>query len=122
MRLYLCGPMRGYPLFNFPAFDAAAASLRAVGYEVFSPADHDRSVYGELTPENAEQVGFDLRGALGADTAWICAYADGVAFLPGSHRSKGALAEMALADALGIESKPVGSWIVRANLQGAFNA
>jgi hypothetical protein len=121
MRLYLAGPMRNIPLFNFPAFDTAAAALRNAGYDVFSPADHDRSVYGELTPENAVQVGFDLRGALGADTAWICAHADGLAFLPGWHRSKGALAEIALADALGIESRPVGVWIIRANLQGAFN-
>lgn len=119
MRLYLAGPMRGIHLFNFPAFDAAAARLRDAGYEVFSPAEHDRATYGELTPDNADTVGFNLRAALGADVAWICAHAEGLAFLPGSHRSKGALAEIALADALAIPSKPAGSWIVAANMKRA---
>lgn len=42
MKVYIAGPMTGYPLHNFPAFDAAAAALRAAGFEVSSPADNDR--------------------------------------------------------------------------------
>ena len=43
-RLYLAGPMRGKPHYNFPAFDAAAERLRQQGYEVVNPADMSREV------------------------------------------------------------------------------
>ena len=39
MQLYLAGPMRSIKDFNFPAFNAAAAKLRAAGHEVFNPAE-----------------------------------------------------------------------------------
>ena len=32
-RIYIAGPMTGYPELNFPAFHAAANSLRAQGYD-----------------------------------------------------------------------------------------
>lgn len=41
MVVYLAGPMRGIKDDNRPAFDGAAASLRALGHTVFSPADYD---------------------------------------------------------------------------------
>lgn len=39
---YVSGPMRGYPEFNFPAFDQARDYLEARGWMVYSPADLDR--------------------------------------------------------------------------------
>lgn len=110
MKLYLAGPMRGIPNFNFPAFDYAAGKLREAGFEVFSPAERDRDIHGTKLEDNASgdekeaaaKVGFSLREALGADTAWISAQADGIALLPGWEKSSGANAELALARALGL--------------------
>lgn len=112
MRIYVAGPMRGIPEFNFPAFNAAAARLRAEGHEVFNPAEKDIEVHGtDISKGNAtgslDQAaadhGFSLRRALRDDTSWICEHADAVALLPGWQNSKGARAERALAEALGLQ-------------------
>lgn len=111
VKIYVAGPMRGIPEFNFPAFYAAAAKLRAAGFVVFNPAERDNEKYGtDISVGNAtgdEAVatarhGFNLREALGADLAWICAEADAIALLPGWERSKGTTAEHATAVALGL--------------------
>lgn len=39
MRLYLAGPMRGFPKYNFDAFETEAIRLRTAGYEVISPSE-----------------------------------------------------------------------------------
>lgn len=39
-RIYLAGPMTGYPEHNFPAFHAAAKRLNEAGWEVVNPADN----------------------------------------------------------------------------------
>ncbi len=111
MNVYLGGPMRGIPQFNFPAFFTAAKKLRAYGYNVFNPAERDNYVYGtRIWKDNetgdlgaAAQVGFSLRDALAADMSWIASKADVVALLPGWEHSKGCLAEKALAEALGLD-------------------
>ena len=87
MRLYLAGPMTGIPHFNYPAFNAAAAMLRAEGHEVFNPA--------EVTET-------DRRAQFKIEMSWICDHAEGIALLPGWERSSGARAEHALAVALGL--------------------
>lgn len=111
LNVYLAGPMRGKPKFNFPAFAKAAKELREDGYTVFNPAERDVRKYGKKIMENprgtikkaAAQVGFSLREALASDTAWLCKTADAIALLPGWRKSKGAKAELALAKALGLK-------------------
>lgn len=109
MKVYLAGPMRGIPSFNYPAFYEVAKKFRALGFEVFNPAERDIEVhgtdislgneFGDIDKAMADH-NFSLRRALGDDTAWICAHADGIVMLPGWEKSKGAKAEKALAEAL----------------------
>lgn len=111
MKLYLAGPMRGYAEFNFPAFHAAAAKLRAQGHFVFSPAENDISKNGDFSKDYKtgdekaleQSTGWTLRKALEDDTRWICREGEGIALLPGWEKSKGACAEHALSVALGLE-------------------
>lgn len=42
MRVYVCGPMRGKRLYNFPAFDNARDMINNMGHMPVSPADIDR--------------------------------------------------------------------------------
>ena len=104
--------MRGMPEFNFPAFFGAQDLLESKGHEVFNPAARDNEHHGtDISKGNAtgdeaiaaKDHGFDLREALGADCAWICAQAEGIYMLDGWAKSAGATAERALAIALGLE-------------------
>lgn len=102
--------MRNIAQFNFPAFAEAAKLLRDEGHEVFNPAERDLDTYGDIASDNAvgsealaNQRGFNLREALGADLAWICKEADAIALLPGWEKSKGVRAELATANALGLQ-------------------
>lgn len=98
--VYIAGPMRGIPLYNFPAFDAAEARLKKRGWIVINPAELDRK---NGVHENTDPLpdGF-LRNAMLRDTGAICT-ADAIALLPGWHASKGAAVELALAKLLGLE-------------------
>jgi len=89
MKLYLSGPMTGIPDHNFPAFHAAAAELRAAGYEVVNPAE-----LGEHADWAwADYLKRDLRVLLDCD---------GIAMLAGWRDSRGALLEHHVAQQLGM--------------------
>lgn len=87
-RVYLSGPMTGIPDFNFPAFNAEAARLRALGYEVANPAEMNDSA----TPYN-ECLRNDLSALMTCDT---------VAMLDGWMNSNGAHLEMHIAHRVGM--------------------
>lgn len=102
MKIYLSGPMSGIDKYNFPAFDYAAAKLRAEGHEVFSPADNDRryGLVGDLNQPFPPSV--TVRVLLADDLEYICKEADMIAVLPGWEQSSGAKAEIATAQTLGL--------------------
>lgn len=110
--VYIAGPMRGIPQFNFPAFFAAEDKMKADGYKVFNPARKDEEKYGDKLWKNNENgseteasanTGFSLRDALAWDTKVICKECDTIAMLPGWEKSSGAFAEWSLARALGLK-------------------
>lgn len=107
MILYVSGPMRGYPNFNFPAFDAATAVLRDMGHEVHNPAEHDRGLYPDIeswpgfsSGDVVQCPAFNLSGSLAWDFQRILD-SHGIVMLPGWEKSSGAKAERFLAECVG---------------------
>lgn len=109
-RIYLAGPMQGYPEFNFPRFNAVAKALRAGGHSVFNPAERDIERHGgvDISKGNAtgtldhakDKHGFSLRQALSEDLNYITLEANEIVLLPGWEKSNGAQAEHRTAVAL----------------------
>jgi hypothetical protein len=89
IRVYLAGPMTGIPEFNFPAFNRAAASLRASGYFVINPVEIDSDTTGKWE----DYLRKDIPQLLTCDQ---------IALLPGWENSRGAKLEKHIADALGM--------------------
>lgn len=97
-RLYLSGPMTGYPNHNFEAFNKAAALLTSFGFRVENPASK-----GVIEGWNwAAYLKYDLD---------ILIWCDGVATLPGWQESKGAVLEVHVAQQLDISVRPVQTWL-----------
>jgi hypothetical protein len=102
MKVYLCGPMRGYPAWNAAAFDRYAAEWEAEGHTVLSPVARDR--LGGLNPlaaskeELAAKAGdwVWMRQVIVEDVEMICRV-EALAVLPGWEASTGATVEVALA-------------------------
>ena len=88
-RVYLAGPMTGIADYNFPAFHAEAASLRARGLHVENPAEHGIAEGATW----ADYLRYDV-GRL--------ATCERIHLLPGWSDSRGARLEVVLARALGM--------------------
>lgn len=84
VKVYLSGPMTGIQDFNYPAFNTAAAQLRAAGFHVENPAENPE-------PECKSWQGF-MRLAVAQ-----LATCDRVVTLPGWQASRGAKVEVDLA-------------------------
>lgn len=108
MKIYIAGPMRGKKWFNFPDFDWAKECLMRAGWEVISPADLDREIgfdVKSLPPDtdwsDVSKLGFDLRAAVQRDMDAILD-CDAIFMLHGWSESRGAKAEKAIAEWLGL--------------------
>lgn len=94
-RVYIAGPMTGYPEYNVPAFKDAALLLRYEGHEVVSPVEIFKIHFGnntELHP--SEYLIKDILDLFTCDT--IC-------LLKGWEGSVGAKCEAAIAVTLGMK-------------------
>lgn len=87
-RIYLSGPMKGYPQSNYPLFTFVAAQLRAAGHTVYNPS--------EFAHDGPHET-FPLRKAFAEYAKFICEEADTIVLLPGWEASLGVSAELALA-------------------------
>jgi Domain of unknown function (DUF4406) len=104
-RLYIAGPMTGYPQFNFPAFAEAAKTLRALGMSIISPAemDEEHGVANEaLKSKDGKLIDGKVAGQtwgdlLARDVKIVADEVSGIALLPGWERSKGAKLEVTTA-------------------------
>ena len=104
LRLYLAGPMTGLPDLNRPAFHAAAAELRAAGYEVVNPAELDESE--PITDPDGPGA---WERYMRRDIPHLCK-CDAVALLPGWTESQGAQLESLIANGLGMRQWGVVMW------------
>jgi hypothetical protein len=107
MRVYLCGPMRGYPAWNAAAFDRYAVEWEAEGHTVLSPVARDRLGGLDLLAASKEELAAKagdwvwMRQVITEDVEMIC-QVDILAVLPGWEASTGATVEVALALFLGL--------------------
>jgi hypothetical protein len=89
-RVYISGPMTGYPDFNKPAFNREAERLRVLGYDVVNPA--------ELNPDETTPWHECLRN----DIAHLVT-CDALVMIEGWERSNGAHLEIHIAHRVGME-------------------
>lgn len=91
-RIYLAGPMRGIPEYNFPAFRDATRVLRSHGHKVWSPAERD-----EAADRDPNKVGaLPLRVYMADDLKAVCE-SEALVLLPGWESSVGANLEVQVA-------------------------
>jgi hypothetical protein len=95
MRVYISGPMTGYPELNYPQFVAAGDALADRGHEPVDPSRHPKQASW------SDYLRLDLADLLTCDA---------VAVLPGWECSRGAALEVHVAHALGMTVLPIERW------------
>lgn len=119
IRVYVAGPMTGYPDLNFPAFHAAARDLRQRGFVVLNPAEINADHDAEFQQRVAEVTCQESRRRMERDHWRACMRRDlaalvtcyGIAMLPGWERSRGATLEHHNATQLGLVVESLAWWV-----------
>lgn len=90
MKIYVAGPMTGYPGLNFDNFHRVTAKLRDEGHEVINPAE----VNPDLNAEWVECMAVDIQLVAQCDAIWL---------LQGWEISPGAIMEWLTAKRLALD-------------------
>lgn len=96
-KIYVAGPMSGYPECNYPAFNAATSALRETGFEVVNPAE-----FGDVGSHYVDLIRMDLRVMLDCHA---------VATLENWWESVGARNEVQVAGILRMPVRSVSDWL-----------
>jgi Domain of unknown function (DUF4406) len=99
---YLSGPMRGFPLWNFPAFDRNAEFLRDNGWKIISPAEVDRELGFDENDPTAVFTEADFEVAIRRDYVALTEV-DAIIFMNGWENSTGAKLESDFANVLKLD-------------------
>ena len=107
-KLYIAGQMTGVKYYNFPAFDAAAERIKAMGYTPINPAERDRKRGFDAMklPEdynwNLQPIGLDMYDVARQDIKALLFEADGIYMLTGWEKSQHAPLEKKIAEWIGL--------------------
>lgn len=109
-RIYVSGPVTGKPDGNRVEFSLAGRRLRYAGHEADIPTDFVRS---EASHEEAMLVCLQRLTGLGwpRQDGKVPPHFDGLALLDGWEESAGSRLEKAVAEACGIECRPLADWL-----------
>ena len=97
-KIYIAGPMRGRPNFNYPTFHFYAARAREAGFEVENPAEIG-ATFGTPKEINDNR---ELLAAVVEAELYALDTCHAICLLPGWERSEGARRELARALQLGL--------------------
>ena len=106
-RVYIAGPMTGYPSYNLAGFEYAAAQWKDAGYEAVTPFQSNSIVWQrhhgvDFDPtRDTCDYGDPILGEMLLEDLATLRSADCMAMLSGWEKSKGAKLEMLFAQSLG---------------------
>jgi hypothetical protein len=103
--IYISGPITGMPQGNRAAFADAARQLEAAGYQPVNPHGLGAALRERMAPVEPAWSDY-MRPCIAAVMG-----CDGIALLPGWHKSRGATKESMAASWVYIPSKPLAEWL-----------
>lgn len=109
MRIFIAGPMRGLPEYNFPEFYRAEEVVRRYGHDAVNPARLDEEDGFDPHCDYRDEEMAELVKSFVARNITQLVGCDAIALLPGWEDSEGAKLEVAVAQYLGLDILRVNS-------------